>query len=217
MTDKTHSKIALITGASRGLGAALAETLAQTHHVVAVGRTTGALEELDDRIQAKGGSATLAPMDITNKDAMAQLCRSIYDRWGQIDIWAHTAIHAAPLSPAPHIDAKDWQKSVDINVTATGILIPFIAPLLGDQGRALFFDDPQAGAKFFGAYGSTKAAQIALARSWQAEGVKIGPPVHILAPNPMPTATRARFYPGEDRAPLAKPMDEARRLLASCL
>ena len=89
-------KIALITGASRGLGSALAEGLAKTHHVVAVARTTGALEELDDRIQAVGGQATLAPMDITNADAMAQLCRSIYDRWGALDIWAHTAVHAPP-------------------------------------------------------------------------------------------------------------------------
>ncbi len=215
MTDTTHPKIALITGASRGLGAALAEILSETHHIVAVGRTTGALEELDDRIQANGGSATLAPMDITNPDAMAQLCRSIHDRWGHVDIWAHTAIHAAPLSPADHIDTKDWQKSVATNVTALGQLIPFIAPLLGDQGSALFFDDPQGGNKFFGAYGSTKAAQIALAKSWQAETIKIGPKIHILAPNPMPTATRARFHPGEDRSPLKDPRIEARRLLGT--
>ncbi len=217
MTDTTDLKIALITGASRGLGAALAETLSETHHIVAVGRTTGALEELDDRIQATGGAATLAPMDITNMGAMAQLCRSIYDRWGQVDLWAHTAIYAAPLSPADHLDSKDWQKSVAVNVTATGQLIPFIAPLLGAQGTALFFDDPQGGAKFFGAYGSTKAAQIALARSWQAETTKIGPKVHILAPNPMPTATRARFHPGEDRTTLFDPRDEARRLLSTVL
>jgi NAD(P)-dependent dehydrogenase (short-subunit alcohol dehydrogenase family) len=208
-------KIALITGATRGLGAALAETLCDTHHIVAVGRTTGALEELDDRIQAKGGQATLAPMDITNVDAMAQLCRSIYDRWGSVDLWAHTAIHCAPLSPANFIDQKDWEKSVACNVTATGQLIPFIAPLLGETGTALFFDDPRAGAKFFGAYGATKAAQIALARSWSAETVRTGPHVHVLDPAPMGTATRARFFPGEDRAPLANPMDEAKRLLAA--
>lgn len=206
-------KIALITGASRGLGAGLAEALCETHHIVAVGRTTGALEELDDRIQAKGGQATLAPMDITNIDAMAQLCRSIYDRWGSVDIWAHTAIHCAPLSPANFIDQKDWEKSVACNVSATGKLIPFIAPLLGEAGTALFFDDPRGGAKFFGAYGSTKAAQIALAQSWAAETVKTGPRVRVLTPNPMATATRARFFPGEDRTPLAAPQDEAIRLL----
>ena len=208
------TKIALITGASRGLGAGLAEALCDTHHVVAVARTTGALEELDDRIQLKGGSATLAPMDITNPDAMAQLCRSIYDRWGHVDLWAHPAIHAAPLSPADHIDAKDWDKSVSTNVTATGQLISYVAPLLGPSGTALFFDDPCGGRKFFGAYGATKSAQIALARSWAAETAKTGPNVHILSPRPMATATRARFFPGEDRAPLAQARDEATRLLA---
>jgi NAD(P)-dependent dehydrogenase (short-subunit alcohol dehydrogenase family) len=192
----------------------MAEALSATHHIVAVGRTTGALEELDDRIQAKGGQATLAPMDITNPDAMAQLCRSIHDRWGAVDIWVHTAIHAAPLTPATYLDAKDWAKSVASNVTATGQLIPFIAPLLGDTGRAVFFDDPRGGDKFFGAYGATKAAQIALARSWAAESVKTGPKVHILSPEPMPTATRARFHPGENRDLLADPSAEALRLLA---
>lgn len=214
MTDTNSSKVALVTGASRGLGAALAEELAKTHHIVAVGRTTGALEELDDRIQATGGQATLAPMDITNPDAMAQLCRSIHDRWGSLDFWAHAAVHAAPLTPASHLDAKDWAKSVACNVTATGQLIPFISPLLGAEGTALFFDDAQAGEKFFGAYGATKSAQIALARSWQSETVRTGPNVHILTPNPMPTATRARFFPGEDRAPLADPKAEAKRLLS---
>ncbi len=211
MTDK----IALITGASRGLGFALAEALSDTHHIVAVARTTGALEELDDRIQARGGQATLAPMDITNVDAMRQLCRSIYDRWGAVDLWAHTAVHAAPMMPAAHLDEKDWDRSVEVNVTATGRLIPFVAPLLGDTGRALFFDDPRAGEKFFGAYGATKAAQIALARSWAAETVRTGPQVRILSPEPMSTAVRARFFPGEDRAPLASATDEARRLLAT--
>ena len=99
-------KIALITGASRGLGAALAEALAPSHHVIAVARTTGALEELDDRIKAKGGQATLAPMDVNNADAMAHLCRSIFDRWGEVDFWAHTAVHAAPIGPAATMDDK---------------------------------------------------------------------------------------------------------------
>ena len=207
-------KIALITGASRGLGAALALELCSSHHIVAVAKTVGALEDLDDQIKAKGGQATLAPMDITNAEAMAQLCRSIYDRWGGIDIWAHTAIHAAPIGPTDTMDFKDFDKSVTINVTATGRLIPYISPLLGDTGRAIFFDDARAGEKFFGAYGATKAAQIALARSWANEHVAQGPKVHILTPAPMPTATRARFFPGEDKSSLAKPAQVAKDLLA---
>ncbi|MDK3016231.1 SDR family NAD(P)-dependent oxidoreductase [Pseudodonghicola flavimaris] len=208
------TRIALITGASRGLGAALAEALCETHHIVAVGRTTGALEDLDDRIKARGGSATLAPMDITVPEAMATLCRGIHDRWGHADIWLHTAIHAAPLSPAHFIDPKDWDKSIAVNASATSLLISYVAPLLGEHGTAVFFDDPRAGQKFFGAYGATKAAQIALARSWAAETPRTGPHVRILEPQPMATALRARFFPGEDRAPLARPADEAARLLA---
>jgi NAD(P)-dependent dehydrogenase (short-subunit alcohol dehydrogenase family) len=207
-------KPVLITGASRGLGAALAVALAPEHHIVAVARTSGALEELDDRIKAAGGSATLAPMDITVPEAMATLCRGIHDRWGGVEMWLHTAIHAAPLSPAQFIDTKAWDKSVAINTNATALLIAYVAPLLGSEGRAVFFDDARAGEKFFGAYGATKAAQIALARSWAAETVRIGPRVEVLTPKPMATANRGRFFPGEDRSLLATPTDEARRLLS---
>ena len=211
------TKTALITGASRGLGAALAKALAPTHHIVAVAKTVGALEELDDAIQAAGGSATLAPMDITVDAAMQQLCRGIFDRWGSLDLWIHTAIHAAPLAPAGHIGTKDLTKSLAINVEATARLIAYVGPLLGETGQAVFFDDPRGGEKFFGAYGATKTAQIALARSWQAESARIGPRVQILSPQPMPTATRARFFPGEDKSVLASPTSEAERLLPQIL
>ncbi|MCF6445332.1 SDR family oxidoreductase [Nereida sp. MMG025] len=211
------TKTALITGASRGLGAALAMELAATHHIIAVGKTVGALEELDDRIQAAGGQATLAPMDIQKEDAMAQLCRSIYDRWGALDIWAHTAVHAAPLAPANAMGPKDWSKSIDINVNATAALIPMVAPLMKPDGHVVFFDDALVGQKFSAGYGASKAAQIALARAWAAETAKTGPHVHIVTPDPMPTATRARFYPGEDRSPLADPAAQAQRILKEIL
>ena len=211
------TKTALITGASRGLGAALAKALAPTHHIIAVGKTVGALEELDDAIQAAGGQATLAPMDIAIDAAMQQLCRGIYDRWGRLDLWLHTAIHAAPLAPAGHIGPKDLAKSMTINIEATSRLISYVSPLLGQTGQAVFFDDPRGGDQFFGAYGATKGAQIALARSWAAESAKTGPKVQILTPAPMPTATRARFYPGEDRTALAEPETEAARLLPMIL
>lgn len=211
------TQIALITGASRGLGAALAEALAPQFHILAVARTVGALEELDDRIKAKGGDATLAPMDITTDAAMQQLCRGIHDRWGRLDLWVHTAIHAAPLSPAEHIATKDMDRSVAINISATARLISYVEPLLGDTARAVFFEDDHAGEKFFGAYGATKTAQIALARSWQAESSNVGPSVRILAPNPMPTGTRARFHPGEPRDGLADIHAEALRLMPDIL
>ncbi len=219
MSDPVPSRVALVTGASRGLGAALAEQLAlRGWHVVAVARTTGGLEEVDDRVRAAGlpgaGGLTLAPMDITNDDAMSHLCRSIHDRWGGLGLWAHPAIHAAPLSPAGSLDARDWDKSVAVNLRATGLLIPLVEPLLrAHGGMAVFFDDPRAGQKFFGAYGSTKAGQMALARSWQAETTRIGPRVVIADPAPMPTATRARFFPGEDRSALTDPRAEAARIV----
>lgn len=214
-------KLALITGASRGLGAAMAETLASRGwDVVAVARTAGGLEELDDRVKALGlpgaGQLTLAPMDVTNEDAMRHLCRSIHDRWGGLQLWVHSAIHVSALTPAGSLDMKDLDKNIATNLRATASLIPLVEPLLLEgQGTALFLDDPRGGEKFFAAYGATKAGQIALARSWAAETVKVGPRVVIATPKPMPTATRARFYPGEDRAPLTDPRAEARRILDS--
>lgn len=215
MSDRDQ-KLAIVTGASRGLGAALAERLgARGYHVVAVARTTGALEELDDRIRAVGGAATLAPMDITQPAAMIQLVQAVLDRWGGCDLWVHTAIHAAPLAPAPHVDPKDMDRSVALNITATHGLSALFDPLLrARNGTALFFDDPRAGQPFFGAYGATKAAQIAFARSWQAENQRLGPRVVIATPNPMPTAVRARFFPGEDRSTLSPCRTEADRILA---
>ncbi len=170
--DQKTAKIVLVTGASRGLGAALAEALgAEGHHIIAVARTTGALEELDDRIRAAGGqSATLAPMDVNEPAAMMQLAGAIAQRWGGLDIWVHTAIHAAPLSPAGHVDAKDWAKSFATNATATQNRIGLMEPLLrARKGVAIIPNDPRGGQRFFGAYGASKAAQMALAESWKAQ------------------------------------------------
>ncbi len=223
--------IALITGASRGLGAALAEALsARGYHVVAVARTTGALEELDDRIQAAGGRATLAPIDITDDNALRHLCRSIHDRWGRVDFWAHTAVHAPPLAPAGHVAIKDLDRTLAVTARATGVLIPMLEPLLraaangtAAHGTALFFDDPtmrdEAGAtrKFWGSWALAKEGQMALVRAWAAECAALGPAraprVVVATPRPMPTATRARFFPGERREDLARPADEAARIL----
>lgn len=208
-------KLALVTGASRGIGAALAEGLgARGWHVIALARTVGGLEALDDRIRAAGGQATLAPMDVAIAEAMTQLGAAMASRWGGLDLWVHAAIHAAPLGPVAHVDAKDWSRSVAVNISATQTLIGVTEPLLRVRhGRAIFFDDPRAGQKFFGAYGATKAAQIALARSWAAEGARLGPDVMIETPPPMATALRARFFPGEDRSALVPPADVAAALL----
>ncbi|WP_339113043.1 SDR family NAD(P)-dependent oxidoreductase [Thioclava sp. GXIMD2076] len=213
-----HDRLALITGASRGLGAGLAEALAaRGYHIMAVARTVGALEELDDRIQARGGRATLAPLDLKDPAQVQHMGQAIATRWGGVDLWCHTAIHGTPLSPAAHIAQKDMEAAIAINLTLPAMLIPMMEPLLRARtGQAVFFDDTHGGEKFFGSYGATKAAQIALARSWAAETATIGPKVSILSPRPMPTGLRARFFPGEERAPLARPRDEAQRLI-DCL
>ena len=204
---------ALVTGASRGLGHAVALALAPKRHVIAVARTVGGLEELDDAIAVKGGTATLAPLDVTDDGAMQHLCRDIFDRWGGLSLWVHCAIHAPPLTPAAMIDVKDFDKAMQVNAAATRRLIVYVAPLLGDAGTATFLDDPVADAKHAGTYGASKRAQIALARAWSLEST--GPRVLIHTPAPMPTALRARFFPGEDRARLSPCADEAARLLAA--
>lgn len=213
----TDQKIALVTGASRGFGAAAAEELARAgYHVVAVARTQGGLEELDDRIGALGGSATLAPMDIAEKEAMQQLCRGIYDRWGKLDLWVHAAIQTPALSPCEQVDASMWDRLVPTNVHATGVLITFVAPLLrGAQGggTAVLIDDEATG-PFLGPYAASKAAQRALFEAWAAEQARLQD-VHVqrFVPKPMETAHRHRFYPGEDKSKLARPADEACRML----
>jgi NAD(P)-dependent dehydrogenase (short-subunit alcohol dehydrogenase family) len=226
MTQKTAAKaapprVALVTGASRGLGFAMAEQLAlRGWQVVAVARTVGGLENLDDQVKATGlpgaGSLTLAPMDVTNEDAMRHLCRSIHDRWGGLQLWVHSAIHATALAPTPSLDMKDLDKSVATNLRAAAFLATMVDPLLrAGDGTAVFLDDPAAANRYSAAYGITKTAQMQMARNWQAEAAKVGPRVEILTPRPMPTATRARHYPGEDRSPLADPRTEALRLLDS--
>jgi NAD(P)-dependent dehydrogenase (short-subunit alcohol dehydrogenase family) len=218
--SKSPEKIALVTGASRGLGAALVEELSSRgYHVIAMARTVGALEELDDRVQHSGDQITITPVDITNEDAIRQICRSIHDRWGHIDFWAHAAVHGPPLCPLPHMDEKDLDKTLAINVRATARLIANLEPLLkaADNGAALFFHDPVEVQKFHGAYGLSKSAQIRMAKSWQDEAKEIGPQILIETPAPMPTATRARFYPGEDRASLTPCKDEAKRILNNVL
>jgi NAD(P)-dependent dehydrogenase (short-subunit alcohol dehydrogenase family) len=219
MEKPFDGQIALVTGASRGLGAASAEWLAERGaHVVAVARTVGGLEDLDDRIKARGGQATLAPMDVTDEKAMAHLCRSLHDRWGRADIWVHTAIHVSALTPAPHIAAKDLDKVIATNIRALSRLVAFVDPLIAPSAKpqAVFFDDDWDD-KYAGAYAISKAAQRALIQSWQAETAKFPLAVHLLRPKPMPTAVRARFYPGEDKSVLTHPRDEADRLLPALL
>ena len=206
--------VALITGASRGLGAELAKSLSSTYHIIAVAMTIGALEELDDQIKKRGGSSTLAPIDLINTNAVAQLCRSIFDRLGKVRLCAHTAIHAAPLGPVITIDSKDWEKSITNNVTVLAKLIPMVSPLLQEDSKAIFFEDTTIMKKLSSVYGATKAAQIQIVKTWQDECKSTGPKIYVAQPNPMPTAVRARFYQGENRKELQSIEKEAKRLVS---
>ena len=222
MTRDYEGKVALVTGASRGLGYAVARELgARGAHVIALARTVGGLEELDDEIKAAagpgGGGATLVPLDLTDDPALERLGASVFERWGRLDVWVHTAIHAPALSPAGHIDARDLDRALAVNVRATQRLIRVLDPLLrqSDRGRAVFLTDATgAGQRFHGAYQASKQAQAAIAAAWARE-VEATPALRVVlaAPPPMPTAVRARFYPGEDRAKLADPAAVARQLL----
>ncbi len=214
-------RLALVTGASRGLGFAVGRALgAAGAHVVALARTVGGLEELDDAIKSAGtgGAATLVPLDLTDDPALERLGASIYERWGRLDLWVHTAIHAPALAPVGHIDARDLDRALAVNLRATQRLIRVLDPLLrlSDRGRAVFLtDEAGAGRRFHAAYRAAKQGQIEIATAWARE-VEATPGLRVVfaAPPPMPTALRARFYPGERRDRLADTAAVAERLLA---
>lgn len=205
---------ALVTGASRGLGRALALALGTAGaHVIAVARTVGGLEELDDQIRAAGGTgATLVPFDLTDDPALGRLGAAIHERWGRLDIWAHAAIDAPMLCPAEHIDAADLDRGIAVNLRATQRLIAVLDPLLrrAPAGRALFFRDPEATTDaYHGAYGATKAAGLEIAAAWSRGLSSTSVRTLEITPPRMSTALRARFHPGVDPASLATPANVA--------
>ncbi len=209
--------VALVTGASRGLGYATAVELAgQGAHIIALARTVGGLEELDDEIKSVGGTATLVPLDITEEEGLQRMCLSIFERWGRIDLLVHCAAHAEPLSPVPHISDKNFDRCMAVNARATQRIIALTDPLLraAPEGTAMFIEDHHEGEKFFTAYAASKAASNAIVDAWAAETARLSPRVLKFRPAPMPTALRARFYPGEDREKLSPPDVEAAKLVA---
>ncbi|PWB83518.1 MAG: oxidoreductase [Methylocystaceae bacterium] len=220
MTLPLSNRLALVTGASRGIGRAVALELArQGAHVIALARTQGALEFLDDDIRAIGGEATLVPADLTDFDAIDRLGEQLYERWGRLDILIGNAGLLGPLTPLAHVDPPQWKKVFDVNVTANWRLIRSLDLLLraSDAGRCVFVTSGAAHRikPYWGPYAVSKAALNALARTYAAETANTtGIKVMLANPGPLRTAMRAAAMPGEDPQTLRTPQDFALKLAA---
>jgi len=216
-------RVALVTGASRGIGAAVAVELARLGaRCVLVARTQGGLEETDDAIRALGGQATLFPFNLARDgEKLDMLGPSIVERFGRLDILVHAAGALGQLTPVAHITPKDWTDCVAVNLTAAWRLIRSCDPPLraSDAGRAVFVTtrrvaEPKA---YWGAYGATKAGMEHLVRTWAQEVATTPLRVNLFDPGAVATAMRASAFPGEDPATLPKPADVAPALAALCL
>lgn len=211
-------RVALVTGASRGIGYHLAKQLAAAGaHVIAVARTVGGLEELDDEIKAGGGSATLVPLDLTDMAGIDRLGGSIHERWGKLDILVANAGVLGVIAPIGHVEAKVFDKVMAVNVTGTWRLIRSVDPLLrlSDAGRAIVMSSGAAHSAraFWAPYAASKAAVEALARSWADETKNMALRVNIVDPGATRTAMRAQAMPGENPDTLPLPADVAASML----
>ncbi len=221
MKPLTNS-IALITGASRGIGAATAVELARLGaHVVITARTQGGLEDTDDAIRTVGGTATLLPLDLAEVEQVDAIGPSLYQRFGRLDILVHNAAALGVLTPVAHIMPKDWADVIATNLSATLSLIRTCDPLLrnAEAGRAVFVTDERARMPkaYWGAYGATKAGMEHLVLTWADEVRTTRLRVNLFDPGVVATRLRARAMPGEDPSALAKPSNVAPLLAATCL
>ena len=219
MTDKRfEGRIALVTGATRGIGHAMAVQLAREGaHVIAVGRTLGALEELDDTIKAAGGAATLVKLDLRKGSDVDALGPSIFARWGTLDILVAAAGVLGPLTPMGHISDADWNEVMDINLTANWRLIRTLDPVLrkSDAGRAVFLTsgivkNPRA---YWGPYTVSKAGLEALVKCWADEIANTNVRANIANPGATRTGMRAKAMPGEDPMTLPTPEEQGALIL----
>ena len=222
MSPVLLGKIALVTGASRGIGYATALALARAGaHVVAVARTVGGLEELDDAIRAAGGSATLVPLDLKDYEGIARLAAALNERYRRLDILIANAGILGPLSPLGHVPPNEWDEVMAVNVTANWHLVRSMDPLLrmSDAGRVVFLTsgvgaNPRA---YWGPYAISKAALDALARTSAAETVTTNVRVNLLSPGPTRTRMRAAAMPGEDPMSLKTAEPVADKIVELCL
>jgi NAD(P)-dependent dehydrogenase (short-subunit alcohol dehydrogenase family) len=214
--------VALVTGASRGIGQATAIELARRGaHVVITARTQGGLEETDDAIQALGGACTLLPQDLADGDAIDAWGPSLHERFGRLDILVHAAGTLGKLTPAGHIMTKDWNAVMAVNLAAAWRLIRTTDPLLraAPSGRAVFLTDARAAQPwaYWGLYGASKAGMEYLVRSWAHEMETTAMRINLFSPGPVATRLRAAAMPGEDQTALARPSDVAPAIAGLCL
>jgi len=222
MPQPLADRIALVTGASRGIGYAAALALARAGaHVVAVARTVGGLEELDDAIRAAGSSATLVPLDMRDYAGLYRLAAALNERHGRLDVLIGSAAMAATLSPLDHVEPKIWEEMMALNVTANWHLIRAMAALLrsSDAGRAVFVTS-RAGTlarAYWAPYSVSKAALNVLAQTFAAETSSTAVRVNLFDPGATRTRMRALVMPGEDPMTLPTAEEVAEKLLPLCL
>jgi len=212
--QRLAGRLALVTGATRGIGRAVALAYAREGaHLILVGRTTGALEEVDDEIRGLGSSATLLTLDLKRHDKIDALGPTIFQRWQKLDILVGNAGVLGPLSPLGHVTAEAWNEVLEINLTANWRLIRTLDPLLrrSDAGRAIFVSsgaahNPRA---YWGPYAVSKAALEALVRVYAREVENATVRVNLVNPGPTRTKMRAQAFPGEDAASLKAPEEVA--------
>jgi NAD(P)-dependent dehydrogenase (short-subunit alcohol dehydrogenase family) len=210
--QRLAGRLALITGASRGIGRAVAVRFAaEGAHVVALARTQGALEELDDAIRAAGGQASLVPLDLRDFAKIDQLGASLYQRFGRLDVLVGNAGVLGTLTPVGHLAPKSWDEVIAVNLTANWRLIRSLDPLLrqSDSGRVVFTTCAAAreSSPYWGAYAASKAALETLARLYAGEVAMTGIKVNLVDPGIVRSNLRAQAFPGEDRGKLAAPED----------
>jgi len=207
-------RVTLVTGASRGIGYASALALAEAgSHIIAIARTQGGLEDLDDAIKAVGGECTLVPMDLKNGGGIDQLGKVIHERWGRLDGLLANAGVLGEITPAPHTDPKKWDEVLAVNTTANFRLIRSLDPLLraSDSGRAVFLTSGVAATRraYWGAYAASKAALEAFVQAYAKEVEVTNLKVNLLNPGATRTAMRAKAMPGENPDALPDPADLA--------
>lgn len=221
LSTKDSQRVALVTGASRGIGRAVALALAEQNiHVLLLARTQGGLEDVYDEIVTADGEASGVPMDLTDYDAIDRLGGVIAERWGKLDIFVGNAGILGPISPVAHMTPSEFEKTLAINVTSNARLIRALEPLLlaSDAGRAVFLTSGAAYSTkpFWGAYSTSKAALDALVKSWANEQKNTSLKINLYSPGPVRTAMRAQAMPGENPSTLPTAEDVAPQIVSLC-